>query len=139
MLLAIPQSRPSSAQMYWQRAFPGRPDQARQARSFLRALLPAHPSLDDMLLVVDELAANAVQHTRSGEDGGVFEVGVLVEAERVVVSVTDQGGPKVPADGASDELAESGRGLILVAALADRCRWSGTDRSRTVTAAFPAS
>ncbi|MFC4905711.1 ATP-binding protein [Actinomadura gamaensis] len=139
MLLAMPQPAPSVREMYWQRSFPGRPEQVREARFFLRTLLPGHPGLDDMLLVVDELAANAVQHTRSGEPGGVFEVGVLLDGEHVAVSVVDQGGSGVPAGAVSDELDESGRGLALVAALAVRCSWSGTEASRTVIAFFPAS
>ncbi|MFI0444456.1 ATP-binding protein [Actinomadura sp. 6N118] len=138
MLLAIPEPAPTCPEMYWQRTFPGRPDQARQARCFLRALLPTHPGLDDMLQVVDELVVNAIQHTHSGEPGGTFQVRVLLDSAVIAVSVIDQGGPNRPESLASGGLAESGRGLALVAALAVRWFWSGSDLSRTITACFPA-
>jgi serine/threonine-protein kinase RsbW len=138
MLLAMPQPASTLPEMYWQRTFPGRPDQARQARSFLSALLPTHPGLDDMLLTVDELVVNAIQHTRSGEPDGTLRVGVLLDSDAVIVSVTDQGGPHQPVGRPPGGLAESGRGLALVSALTVRWFWTGTDQSRTLTACFPA-
>ncbi|MFG2005830.1 ATP-binding protein [Spirillospora sp. NPDC048911] len=138
MSLAMPESAPIVLEMYWQRTFPGRPEEARQARSFLRALLPTHPGLDDMLQVVDELVVNAIRHTRSGEAGGTFRVRVLTDAACIAVSVIDEGGPGRPVRRAPGGLAESGRGLALVAALSVRWFWSGSGRSRAITACFAA-
>ncbi|WP_433327781.1 ATP-binding protein [Spirillospora sp. CA-294931] len=138
MLLAMPQPASSLPEMYWQRSFPGRPDQAGQVRSFLRVLLPAHPGLDDVLLAVAELVVNAIKHSRSGEPGGIFRVAIVLDSDGIAVSVTDQGGPGRPTGRAPGGLAESGRGLALVTALSARWSWSGTDQSRTVTVCFSA-
>ncbi|MFC5179778.1 ATP-binding protein [Actinomadura harenae] len=81
--------------------------------------------LEDLELAVTELVTNAALHTASGwVDGGV---GIVVRAMngRVRVEVTDDGGadthPLVP-DAVDDEgwLGESGRGLAMVGALADK-------------------
>ncbi|MCF1648441.1 ATP-binding protein [Streptomyces indiaensis] len=74
-------------------------------------------------LVVAELAANAVTHGRvPGRD---FEVRLSLVGGSVRIEVTDahSGPPSVPGPGGveqSDPLDEHGRGLVLVAALADR-------------------
>lgn len=65
MLLAVSVPEHESA-MYWRREFRGRPDQVRLVRAFAAHLLAEFPALDDVLLVLDELAVNAIQHTRSG-------------------------------------------------------------------------
>lgn len=130
--------------MYWRRSFPGRTGQVRAARAFAACLLADFPPLDDVLLVLDELAVNALRHTRSGLPGGRFIVEVRRDCTGVTVSVTDQGGPTDPrvrrVTDASDpsSLAESGRGLLTVEALATAWSWTGTRASRTVHAAFAA-
>ncbi|RBQ21339.1 ATP-binding protein [Spongiactinospora rosea] len=90
-------------------------------RHWAEALLEAggRKGNDDALLVLDELAANAVTHTRSGTTGGRFVV-ALVEAEEggVRIEVTDEGADTVPAPRHDDMDALSGRGLQIVAALA---------------------
>lgn len=53
----------------WHRTFPGKREQVREARRFIRAHLPHHP---DAELIASELVTNAVEHTRTGEPGGVF-------------------------------------------------------------------
>ncbi|WP_236068150.1 ATP-binding protein, partial [Streptomyces brasiliscabiei] len=46
----------------WCRAFPGLPDQVAEARHFVAALLQERGVADDAVLVVSELATNAVRH-----------------------------------------------------------------------------
>jgi anti-sigma regulatory factor (Ser/Thr protein kinase) len=83
---------------------------------------------DAVALIVAELAANAVTHGRvPGRD---FELRLSLVAGSVRVEVRDTRsgppGPPGPADvGAPDPLAESGRGLLLVDAIADR--WEVVD------------
>jgi anti-sigma regulatory factor (Ser/Thr protein kinase) len=133
--------------MYWRRDFPGEAAQARAARAFAACLLDGLPTLDDILLVLDELAVNALRHTRSGHPGGRFTVEVHRNPLAVTISVTDQGAPTEPRvrplTDATDPaaLTESGRGLFTVAALATAWAWTGTPSSRTVHATFatPAS
>lgn len=102
------------------RVFPGQPARLAEARAFVAAALAGCPAWETMLTCVSELAANAIAHTASGA-GGVFAVEVSRPADgRAVVAVTDAGGPDEPSVCEGDELAEGGRGLALVAALASR-------------------
>jgi anti-sigma regulatory factor (Ser/Thr protein kinase) len=85
---------------------------------------------DKAAVVVAELAANAVTHGRvPGRD---FELRLALVPGSVRIEVTDTRAEcRPPTPGAvrpPEPLAESGRGLILVAALADR--WEVVDRDR---------
>lgn len=76
-------------------------------------------SCDDALLLVSELFTNAVRHTASDKVSCMLWLSGL----RLRLEVTDQGGGRAPveppSDGAVDTDGESGRGLLLVSALAD--------------------
>jgi anti-sigma regulatory factor (Ser/Thr protein kinase) len=64
--------------------------------------------------------ANAVRHTSSGGPHGTFIVELGRTSAAVRITVYDCGWGGVPAFGESPDAAEeSGRGLLLVAALAD--------------------
>jgi serine/threonine-protein kinase RsbW len=142
--VAIPAPAEPAAPMYWRRDFPGDLAQVRAARTFAAHLLDGFPPLDDILLALDELAVNALRHTRSGHPGGHFTVEVRHNPIGVTVSVTDQGAPTEPRVRPLTDptdltaLAESGRGLFTVAALATAWSWTGTPCSRTVHATFTA-
>jgi Histidine kinase-like ATPase domain len=83
---------------------------------------------------VSELCANAIRHTASGQ-GGVFTVRVDCPRDGTArVTVTDDGGPSVPAAGSLDLTAEGGRGLALVAACASRWGYADAYPGRTVWA-----
>lgn len=75
MIPALCQADATVPALYWRRTFPGRPDQAHVVREFVTALLPDRPRLDEVLLAVGELVANALRHSASGW-GGSFAVGV---------------------------------------------------------------
>jgi anti-sigma regulatory factor (Ser/Thr protein kinase) len=137
MLLAVSAQAEPEASMYWRREFHGKPDQIRLVRAFAAHLLPEFPSLDDVLLVLDELAVNAVRHTRSGDDGGRFTVELSADVAGVIVYVTDQGGPGEPRLRDIVDLAEGGRGLLTVEALTATWSWTGDVRARTIRATFP--
>jgi anti-sigma regulatory factor (Ser/Thr protein kinase) len=86
------------------------------------------PAADDADLIVSELAANAVQHTRSGEGGEVRVTVAIAPGEWVLILVGDDGPETpgaVPAIPAQRDSAESGRGLLLVAALSDAYGYEG--------------
>ncbi|WP_376771576.1 ATP-binding protein [Streptosporangium saharense] len=118
----------------WQRAFPGTREQVGQARRFVRACLPHHP---DAELVASELATNAVEHTRTGEPGGIFTVLVRLRADGTAyLAIEDQGGSAV--FGVRTPGREGGRGLHLVAALTLSWGVKGDAASRTVWAELPA-
>lgn len=111
-------------------SFPGEAQQVSAVRQFVARELAGCPGRESLLACVSELAANAVEHTDSG-DGGSFTV--LVGRPRdglAFVAVYDEGGSEEPAvgtmsseDGLSGEaggFAESGRGLAIVAAFSSR-------------------
>ncbi|MEU6810254.1 ATP-binding protein [Streptomyces sp. NPDC046831] len=76
--------------------------------------LPTDPAAH----VVAELAANAATHGRvQGRD---FRLTLYVVGRTLRIEVTDTRGDRLPCAGRPADDAESGRGLVLVDALADR-------------------
>jgi anti-sigma regulatory factor (Ser/Thr protein kinase) len=103
------------------RVFPGHPDQVAAARHFVSRALASCPAETDVVLLTSELATNAVQHSATGR-GGTFAVSISHGPGRVRITVSDDDGsaghPVMTAG--TDELATTGRGLILVDFLAAR-------------------
>jgi anti-sigma regulatory factor (Ser/Thr protein kinase) len=84
---------------------------ASQAREFVRFHLQDHhlPGLvEDVRLVVSELATNAVTHA-----GTPFTVTLLADEQRVLLTVQD-GSPSPPLQVAAQALDTGGRGLFIV-------------------------
>lgn len=68
--------------------------------------------------VIAELAANAATHGRV--PGRSFRLTLYVVGTTLRIEVTDTRGDEMPVPHVPDPAAESGRGLLLVEALADR-------------------
>jgi anti-sigma regulatory factor (Ser/Thr protein kinase) len=83
----------------------------------LAALLPHREQLDNAAMATDELFANAVSHASSGPQDTVT-VAVECSEHTLRVIVADRS-PALPRPRPADEIAESGRGLAIVAALTD--------------------
>jgi serine/threonine-protein kinase RsbW len=99
------------------------------ARRCAAAALSAYPetACDVALLLLSELATNAVQHSSSGCPNGQFTFELHEVGERLNVAVRDQGAStSVPVMRRSGENDDNGRGLSTVAALAASwgVRWS---------------
>lgn len=91
----------------------------RTLRRFVRGVLAGTPRADDLELIACELITNSIRHTPSG-DGGEFTVCVRAGDGWARVEVSDVGtGQWHPRDdfGPDDEY---GRGLAIVATLADK-------------------
>lgn len=100
--------------------FPGLPAIVPSARRFVRGILGDSPRTEDMELIASELIGNAILHSPSGQDGGQFTVTVRTGDGWARVEVSDTGtGEWHPPEG-SELDAEYGRGLAIVAALADK-------------------
>ncbi|GAA2663863.1 ATP-binding protein [Streptomyces aculeolatus] len=86
-----------------------------RAREFVAGVADAGDRADDIGVCVSELATNALRHTPVGRR---FLVRVVAQPHVVQVEVHDAGGgePHVCAPADTDD---RGRGLLLVAALAD--------------------
>jgi anti-sigma regulatory factor (Ser/Thr protein kinase) len=100
--------------------FPGLPAMVPSARRFVSGILAGTPYAGDMELIAAELASNAIRHSPAGRDGGEFTVTVHMQERWARVEVSDTGtGQWYPPEG-GDPDAEYGRGLAIVAALADK-------------------
>lgn len=114
---------------------PAQPTSASMARDFVSRHLSAHALthlVEDMCLVVSELASNAVAHAKTP-----FTVTLSGANESVVLAIED-GSASVPVRAAPDASNPSGRGLMLVEALSDE--WgTRTDGPglKSVWASFP--
>ncbi|MDQ0685284.1 serine/threonine-protein kinase RsbW [Streptomyces achromogenes] len=127
----------------WCRMFPGLAWQVAQARHFVAALLEGEAAdlVDSAVLVVGELAANAVRHTRSGWYRGWFLVVVHFGDDLVRIEVVDQGGDEEPlVRSVARHVEEGGRGLMMIASCAKdwgvkdrpaggRCVWAELSRN----------
>lgn len=119
-----------------------RPDAAevgrvrRELRGCLDAWQVADAAAGSVLLVVSELAGNAVRHA----PGPGIEVAVTAGYGEVLVEVRD-GSSRAPVVRPGDGLyAEGGRGLTLVAALSRAWGWHpNSDGTKTTWALLPAT
>ncbi|MFE0346199.1 ATP-binding protein [Streptomyces griseoluteus] len=117
-----------------QRTFPGDPQALRIARNWIHATLNGHPRSDDAALIVTELGTNALTYTASG-GAGAFHVTLTVSELTTTIAVTDSGRARTTPEIQQPPLnATHGRGLGMVAALADSVTVQGDDSGRTVTA-----
>ena len=96
-----------------------------EARDFVRDGLQAVTSpirLYDVLLLTSELVTNAVVHARTN-----LHLGVSWDSDNILVTVQDDGPPLDAGPARStvslDLEQESGRGMVIVAALADNFGW----------------
>jgi len=95
------------------------PEQAHLVGADLAEFLGDCPRADDAILCASELAANAIQHSRSGRRGGDFTL--RAEGDYVWVEIEDSGGNWTETarhDG-------RGHGLAIVRALASDCGIDG--------------
>jgi anti-sigma regulatory factor (Ser/Thr protein kinase)/DNA-binding XRE family transcriptional regulator len=100
----------------------GRPDQLRAVRALVAGALGADSDVTETaVLLTSELVANSVRHSDSRRRGGRVTIRLVSVAGGVRVEVADDGAPTRPALAAGPRgLADGGRGLQLVEALADR-------------------
>ncbi|MGI5426986.1 ATP-binding protein [Streptomyces sp. CA-179760] len=122
--LVVAQEVPTSSSM----AVPHGPAGVGKARHRMRSQLHsggvADSVIDDAVLILSELLSNACKHGRplgdalSG-DGDVRAAWCVDPAGRLIVEVTDGGGPTRPAPATPSVTAHGGRGLNIITALAD--------------------
>lgn len=117
------------------------PESAGRARRAVHTLLTAwgldHVA-DEVDVVVSELVTNALLHSGEGAAGTgapVITFHLAVRAGRLTTRVVDAS-PLPPRPEDAEETAESGRGLILVEALAADWGWEDLPDGKAVWAAF---
>ena len=120
------------------RTFAGLPEEIRNVRDFVGQLLEGCPVADGVVLLASELATNAIRHTASAvghvasDTDCAFVVLVHAVDGWVRVEVHDMGSVTAPAVRRSDSPEESGKGLALVEAIADRWGFHGGQLGRVV-------
>ncbi len=124
MALVVAQEVPTSSSM----AVPHGPAGVGKARHRMRAQLRsggvAESVIDDAVLILSELLSNACRHGRPlgdapAGDGDVRAAWRVDARGRLLVEVTDGGGPTRPAPATPSVTAHGGRGLNIITALAD--------------------
>ena len=121
-------------QMILGRVFPGKAEQVRDVRRWVREALPPCPARDDAEAIASELAANAVVHTASGQPGGTFAAYLAWSPDRARIVIADGGAATGPVL-VRDSAGERQRGLAVVDSLAitwahvggGDCRWTWAD------------
>jgi anti-sigma regulatory factor (Ser/Thr protein kinase) len=110
------------------RTFPAWPPSVPAARGYVGDILDQVPTAlcQTAALLVSELATNVVRHAGAGEF--VVEIQLFPEEGRVWIGVTDAGNG-LPVLRTPSLTAEHGRGLHLVATLADS--WGARRRRHT--------
>jgi anti-sigma regulatory factor (Ser/Thr protein kinase) len=76
-----------------------------------------HETLESVELLTSEVVTNAIKYTRSGKCGWI-RLSVLRTDRTIRIEVVDQGGARTTPRVIDDPCGESGRGLLLVKALA---------------------
>jgi anti-sigma regulatory factor (Ser/Thr protein kinase) len=138
--------------MRWCKVFPGQEDQIPEVATFVAQLLGSHPDRDPIASCAAELAANAIRHTASGQDG-FFATEVTWTGQTVRVAVSDDGADTAPFTGpltgpatgpftapaATRPASQAEHGLGTLARMSSRWGTEGDYRGRVVWAQFLAS
>jgi anti-sigma regulatory factor (Ser/Thr protein kinase) len=103
----------------------------RELRNALDRRGVSRDSQNIVLIVANELAANAVEHV-----GGAVEVVAAFSSRAVRIAVSDDS-PLAPRVQPHDPRAPRGRGLQMVQVLASRWNWSADGIGKTVWAEVP--
>ncbi|MFB7497380.1 ATP-binding protein [Streptomyces sp. NPDC056161] len=131
--LVVAQEVPTSSSM----AVPHGPAGVGKARHRMRDQLRnggvSESVIDDAVLILSELLSNACKHGRPlgdapAGDGDVRAAWSVDQGGRLIVEVTDGGGPTRPAPATPSVSAHGGRGLNIITALADD--WGVRDDTR---------
>jgi anti-sigma regulatory factor (Ser/Thr protein kinase) len=120
------------------RSLPIAPKAAATARAFAAEFLASvkldDGHIDDVVLVISELITNAVKYGGDGQRNINLEVGIWSKWTLITVDDRD---PQVyeAAPERDNDLCESGRGLFIVCAYAERFWWRPLMLSKTANAA----
>jgi anti-sigma regulatory factor (Ser/Thr protein kinase) len=120
---------------------PGRPEQVSLARAFVARTLGTNHTgadADAATLLTSEIVTNAIQHTKSGVDGGTVTIVVIGVSRGVLVEIIDDGSAGTPVV-KGDLYAAEGHGLFLVQQLASQWGYLRDSAGTTVWFHLPAT
>jgi anti-sigma regulatory factor (Ser/Thr protein kinase) len=122
-----------AAYRVWQLTCPGEAQEVGRVRRWTRDVLCGYPCADEAELIASELSTNAITHTLSGQEYGLFTVMLTWTPGIVVMAVTDNGGATgIPCARQANDDATTGRGLALVEAFSHGMDIISTSTGRTV-------
>jgi serine/threonine-protein kinase RsbW len=114
------------------RSWPADPAQLavirRELSSWLAPLALTEVEIADVVLAVDEAAANAVRHAYGPEEAGVVELTLWTESGTLCIEVVDHGSWRPPAE----RPAEGGRGIPLMSHMSESVLIHFDDRGSRV-------
>lgn len=131
----LPSPLPNRHGGAWEQVYPGSEEQLAPMRAALRSLLRGCPVADDVVLVMSELAANAIRHSRSGREGGTFTARLQHVPGRYVLGEIEDGGSDWGGD--LQRSAREASGLYILLQLAADSGVSGDQRKRVVWFRIP--
>jgi anti-sigma regulatory factor (Ser/Thr protein kinase) len=120
---------------------PGSPGLVREARAFVTRTLSSHRlsvDADAATLLTSEIVTNAIQHSRSGIDGGTVTIVVIQVPHGALIEVIDDGSVDTPIV-KGDLYAAEGHGLYLVQHLAAQWGYLRDPASTTVWFHLPST
>jgi anti-sigma regulatory factor (Ser/Thr protein kinase) len=120
---------------------PGSPGLVREARAFVARTLSSHRlsvDADAATLLTSEIVTNAIQHSRSGIDGGTVTIVVIQVPHGALIEVIDDGSVDTPIV-KGDLYAAEGHGLYLVQHLAAQWGYLRDPASTTVWFHLPST
>ncbi|MFE1921701.1 ATP-binding protein [Streptomyces asoensis] len=131
--LVVAQEVPASSSMAVPHGPAGVGNARHRMRDQLRSGGVSESVIDDAVLILSELLSNACKHGRPlgdalAGDGDVRAAWRVDPAGRLMVEVTDGGGPTRPAPATPSVTAHGGRGLNIITALAND--WGVRDDAR---------
>jgi anti-sigma regulatory factor (Ser/Thr protein kinase) len=111
-------------------------ESVREARHAVADFARAHGAdPDDVALAVSEAVSNAVIHAFRGREPGRIDLRALVDGDRLVVSVSDDGVGVTP----NPDSPGLGLGLALIGSLAEGIELRRDGRGTTIIMRFPCS
>jgi anti-sigma regulatory factor (Ser/Thr protein kinase) len=120
---------------------PGRPDQVGLARAFVARTVGSSrvgANADEATLLTSEIVTNAIQHTKSGTEGGTVTIVIIGIPQGVLVEIIDNGAAGAPIV-KGDLYAVEGHGLFLVQRLAAQWGFLREPAGTTVWFHLPAT
>jgi serine/threonine-protein kinase RsbW len=114
------------------RSWPADPAQLavirRELSGWLAPLALTEDETADVVLAVDEAAANAVRHAYGPDEAGIVELTLWTEAATLCIEVVDHGSWRPPAE----RPAEGGRGIPLMSHMSESVLIHFDDRGSRV-------
>jgi serine/threonine-protein kinase RsbW len=114
------------------RSWPADPEQLvlirRELAGWLSPLALTETETADVVLAVDEAAANAVRHAYGPDESGVVELTLWTEPGTLSIEVVDHGSWRPP----TDQPTEGGRGIPLMSTMSESVLIHYDDRGSRV-------